>query len=732
MPRKSLNIKWIFWLILALSTVARVLLSVFPKTATTYYDELFYLELAQNIHLRNTLTVYGAPLNFTKLLYPLLLSPFYAVKDPVLRIQLISAFNALLTSSALIPAYLLSRRLLRKSWQIAAALLFVALSPNLLYSLSFMSENLWYPLLLWGVYALYRYVASDTRSPLRAFLLGLLAFVLYFAKEAGAAYIGAALVALLADGTGRKKSRRSWLCSLGCYLLGVLVPYVLLRLTLLRGMGNLYAAQLSNAVLTDWPRFCFFLTAAGLMLLEFSLTALWFPVAVPVACWKRLSAPRRSLLLFSLVFVLLTAFGTAYGVSLPEEFASGAFTDHQRYFIGILLPFLLLYLSVSQEGPKLSLRSPLLWATLVFAGLTAAFLFFPSFGSYLTSPVLHFTRPLRSSARGGTWLLLFRLGLPALFLAGLALWNRSSGKQLLAFLLLPVFFAFECASDVCFVRDLVKASKVRDPQVLQEARILDSALDDGAGTTLLLAESPYDPALRLFNTLLDDEYLFVPSSHFRALASEGVSGVNLKETTLPAPFRRLTGRDYEGLAGLDRIILLGDSSLLDPDRAENITPEGISSLRVFRPMDPSVIPLRNPGEYLPGDTISFYGSGLSFRGFSPSGFSDTESAFTWSLGQEASLTLRPKMDQPKDLEAEWTWQMTVGDQPCRVYANDVPVLEDVLSSDVTETYFTVPAEAWADSGVLTLRFVFPEARQPNAQDTRLLAVAFRSLTLTEP
>ena len=47
--RKVRTPRVFFLLLLICSTAVRVLLSVFPKTAVTYFDELVYLELAQNI-----------------------------------------------------------------------------------------------------------------------------------------------------------------------------------------------------------------------------------------------------------------------------------------------------------------------------------------------------------------------------------------------------------------------------------------------------------------------------------------------------------------------------------------------------------------------------------------------------------------------------------------------------------------------------------------------------------
>ena len=58
---KAPGITLFFILLFVLTTALRAVLSVFPKTAITYNDELFYLEMAQNIFLRGSLTVYGSP-----------------------------------------------------------------------------------------------------------------------------------------------------------------------------------------------------------------------------------------------------------------------------------------------------------------------------------------------------------------------------------------------------------------------------------------------------------------------------------------------------------------------------------------------------------------------------------------------------------------------------------------------------------------------------------------------
>ena len=49
----------------------------------------------------------------------------------------------------------------------------------------------------------------------------------------------------------------------------------------------------------------------------------------------------------------------------------------------------------------------------------------------------------------------------------------------------------------------------------------------------------------------------------------------------------------------------------------------------------------------------------------------------------------------------------------------------------TETVIPIPAETAGKEGMVSFRFVFPDARLPENGDSRILAVAFRELRLTE-
>jgi len=97
------------------------------------------------------------------------------------------------------------------------------------------------------------------------------------------------------------------------------------------------------------------------------------------------------------------------------------------------------------------------------------------------------------------------------------------------------------------------------------------------------------------------------------------------------------------------------------------------------------------------------------------------------VDHEVTLSLRP--DEIKPLTASWQVAMTIGDQPFEVFANDTLVASGTLSAPDTIVTFEIPTESWQEKGLLTLRFSFPEAKQPGNGDPRILAVAFDSLTL---
>lgn len=136
-------------------------------------DELIYSELARSFAAGDGFEVRDHAASGFSLVYPVLISPAYAVFDALPdAYAAVKVLNALFMSLAAVPAYYLARRVLGPGLSLAAAVLAVAL-PSLAYTGTVMTENVYYPLFL--VTALLLVLVLE--RPTAARQLGLLAAV---------------------------------------------------------------------------------------------------------------------------------------------------------------------------------------------------------------------------------------------------------------------------------------------------------------------------------------------------------------------------------------------------------------------------------------------------------------------------------------------------------------------------------------------------------------------------
>lgn len=156
-------------------------------------DELIYSELARSVAAGAGFQVRGAPAGGFSLVYPVLISPAYALFDALPdAYAAVKTLNALLMSLAAVPAYLLARRVLAPPLSLLAALMAVAL-PSLAYTATVMTENVYYPLFLTG--ALLLVLVLERPTPARQVGLLALVGVLFATRVQAVAFLPAIVVA---------------------------------------------------------------------------------------------------------------------------------------------------------------------------------------------------------------------------------------------------------------------------------------------------------------------------------------------------------------------------------------------------------------------------------------------------------------------------------------------------------------------------------------------------------
>ena len=156
-------------------------------------DELIYSELARSIAAGDGFQVRDVPAGGFSLVYPILISPAYALFDSLPdAYAAVKTLNALYMSLAAVPAYLLARRVLAPPLSLFAAVLAVAL-PSLVYTGTVMTENAFYPLFLTG--ALLLVLVLERPTPARQVGLVALVGVLFATRVQAVAFVPAIVAA---------------------------------------------------------------------------------------------------------------------------------------------------------------------------------------------------------------------------------------------------------------------------------------------------------------------------------------------------------------------------------------------------------------------------------------------------------------------------------------------------------------------------------------------------------
>jgi hypothetical protein len=138
------------WLlvIVALSFALRAWLARGMLGPFIMVDELIYSEMAKSFASDLGLAVRGVPVRGYGAVYPILISPAYAlfgrIPDAYAALKTI---NSLTMSLAAVPAYLIARRVVGKWPALLAAVMTVAV-PSMVYTATVMTENAYYPLFL--------------------------------------------------------------------------------------------------------------------------------------------------------------------------------------------------------------------------------------------------------------------------------------------------------------------------------------------------------------------------------------------------------------------------------------------------------------------------------------------------------------------------------------------------------------------------------------------------------
>jgi hypothetical protein len=161
-------------------------------------DELIYTDLAKSFAEDGTLTLRGVVDNGHSILYPVWISPAYALAaDGVSAYRAVQVVNALTMALTAVPTYFLARRVVTHGWSLVVSL-FSVLIPATAYSALVMTESLFYPIFVAAVLALTLTLERPTLA--RQLLTVALVLVLVAVRTQALALLPAVVTAVVVDG----------------------------------------------------------------------------------------------------------------------------------------------------------------------------------------------------------------------------------------------------------------------------------------------------------------------------------------------------------------------------------------------------------------------------------------------------------------------------------------------------------------------------------------------------
>lgn len=181
---------WKYLLILFISLViVKSLLASFVLAPSMFSDEYEYAKMARSFREDLRFKVHDFPDKKIELpfMYSIFLSPAYLFSDMRTVYLVMKIINALLSSLAIIPAYLIGKEFMSKKKALLAATLVGIMPATFSYTSYILSENLFIPLMLFLSWSAYKYFINKDFKWL--LVSTILLFIAYLTKALAAGFL---------------------------------------------------------------------------------------------------------------------------------------------------------------------------------------------------------------------------------------------------------------------------------------------------------------------------------------------------------------------------------------------------------------------------------------------------------------------------------------------------------------------------------------------------------------
>lgn len=640
------------------SAVLRSLLTNYDKIMSIYPDELVYYGISKSLFNGTGILVHGNSFSVQNIAYSFFLTPFMMIENSITRLKIIMLANRLLLSSSVVPVWLICKEFsLKKKYRMLPVVI-ILLWPDMAMSGVLMAENLYWPLTIWAVYFIFKFLKTAyIRYVIPA---GLMSYLAYFCKEVAIclplAMLGYFLIypviqRLLFKENIKITYNKKNLLGLVIYLCLFVGGYIFVKQFLFYGETNAYANANTmglNAILSVY-NFMYMLYAFLYYLIAIILAFGIFPICYSIVFYKYLDKLTQKVIVFLFVFLSGSALMIAYTITVREELGTMVMRVHLRYisaFVAILIP---LFFKIAQALQDCEINGEwekkLFWVLGAYS-IVLLFLFKGAApGASIEHCAISYYDLVQSTVntvtanRENSYIFYPFASVVNLFVVFLVFKiNIHIVKQKSVSLFIITLIVVNCINNYATEKKIYEVHSANSAMVSEMSNINDWFHENGVihENILYIGESDkFSSTRKIFDTYFDGTNIITMSSgkidEHQRLMNTALNVDDFKFTEV------IWERSYDDISNVCYIIAeKAGVSGLTISNVDEITELSAETYIVYQNRDSTKLTIMSPE---PDIQIWFYGSNYNCNLYDLQGISGMEAEYTWTDGVKVSFNI---------------------------------------------------------------------------------------------
>lgn len=640
------------------STILRFLVTNYDKIMSIYPDELIYYGVSKSIFNGTDILVHGNPTSIQNIAYSFFLIPFMMIEDSVIRIKVITFANGLLLASSVFPVWLICKELSLKKNDRILSVVIILLWPDMATSGVLMAENLYWPLIVWTIYFIIRFMRTEQIR--YAIPAGMMSYLAYFCKEVaiclplalvGYYVVYPAVQRVLFKENPRKLYNKRNLSGLIIYICVFAAGYIGAKKFLFLGGTNAYANENTvglGAVMSAY-NLVYMLYAFLYYLIAIILASGIFPVCYSIALYRYLDKVTQKVITFLLIFLSGSALVIAYTITVREELGTVAIRIHLRYIAMFVVIFIPLFFKAIQTVQQI--ESDVKWKSNVFLVLGIywiVFLFiFKGVASGATTEhcaisyydLVRSAKSILSINRENAYTFYpFAAVLNVLIVVLTYKINKHIIKKK-SVMLFTIGIISACCINYCITERKIYQVHSANSEMVSEMSDINSWFQQNgaihANVLYIGASGKFSQLRKTFDTYFDGTNILTISSErideHQRLLNDTIHVDDLKLTEV------IWEKNYGNISNIEYIIAeragVSGLTISNVDEIEEISADAYI---VYRNLDSKKLTLTSPA---PDMEIWFYGNNYNCNLYDLQGVSGREEEYTWTDGAKVSFNI---------------------------------------------------------------------------------------------